>query len=190
MVFLFAITDLAALDDPALARRIKDGDAGAFKTLFERHHDVLYRYLRARGLAGAVCEDLIQNAFLFIWEHRHEIDEAKSLRAFLFKICYTRALNHFRDTAKFTDSAAVDEPVAPAAPDREADYALMQQALRTAVEALPERRRAVFEFCFMQELTYREAAEALGVSVKTVENQMGHALKAIRKAMAEYVRDA
>ena len=116
MFFLFAITDIAALDDPALARRIKRGDAGAFKVFFERHHGVLYRYLRARGLPGVVCEDLIQNAFLTIWERRHEIDEQKSLRAFLFKICYTRALNHFRDTAKFTDAVSLDDPVAPSAP--------------------------------------------------------------------------
>ncbi len=189
MFFLFAITDLAALDDPALARRIKRGDAGAFKAFFERHHDVLYRYLRARGLPGVVCEDLIQNAFLTIWERRHEIDEQKSLRAFLFKICYTRALNHFRDTAKFTDTASINDPVAPSAPDHEANYALMLQTLRIAVEALPERRRAVFELCFLQELTYREAAEALGISIKTVENQMGHALKTIRKAMEGYVRE-
>ena len=66
----------------------------------------------------------------------------------------------------------------------------MLQTLRIAVEALPERRRAVFELCFLQELTYREAAEALGISIKTVENQMGHALKAIRKAMEGYVGEA
>ena len=189
MFFFLAITDIAALDDPTLARRIKRGDAGAFKAFFERHHDALYRYLRARGLAGAVCEDLIQNAFLTIWERRREIDEQKSLRAFLFKICYTRALNHFRDTAKFTDADELRDHVAPTTPDHETDYALMLQTLQHAVEALPERRRVVFELCFLQELTYREAAEALGISVKTVENQMGHALKTIRKAMEGYVRE-
>ena len=188
-MFLFAITDIAALDDAALARRIKRGDAAAFKAFFDRHHDVLYGYLRRRGLAGAVCEDLIQNAFLSIWERRRAIDEDKSLRALLFKICYTRALNHFRDTAKFVDPTAMNEPATPTTPDHDADYALMQQALHLAVEALPERRRAVFELCFLQELTYREAAEALSVSVKTVENQMGHALKAIRKALADFRRE-
>ena len=65
----------------------------------------------------------------------------------------------------------------------------MVQTLRIAVEALPERRRAVFELCFLQELTYRETAETLGISIKTVENQMGHALKTIRKAMKGYVRE-
>ena len=97
--------------------------------------------------------------------------------------------NHFRDTARFIDLTALNEPAAPTAPDRDADYALLQQALRAAVEVLPERRRAVFELCFLQELTYREAAEALEVSIKTIENQMGHALKTIRKAMEGYVRE-
>ena len=189
MFFLFAITDLAALDDPTLASRIKQGDAAAFKAFFDRHYDILYGYLRRRNLDGAVCEDLIQNAFLGIWERRHEIDEKKSLRALLFKICYTRALNHFRDNAKFVDTSVLSEPVAPTTPEHDTNYVLIQQSLQHAVAALPERRRAVFELCFLQELTYREAAEALGVSIKTIENQMGHALKAIRKAMAAYVRD-
>ena len=65
----------------------------------------------------------------------------------------------------------------------------MQQALHRAVEALPPRRRAAFELCFMQQLSYREAAEALGVSIKTIENQMGHALKTIRAAMAVFLEE-
>lgn len=186
-MFLFARTDLAARDDAALARRIRRGDAAAFKAFFERYYDTLFGYLRRRGLAAATCEDLIQNAFLALWERRQTIDPQRSLRALLFKICYTRALNHFRDTARFADSPApLGERATAAAPDREADFSLMQQALGAAVAALPERRRAVFELCFLEELTYREAAEALGISIKTVENQMGHALKAIRRALAAY----
>jgi len=189
MVWIFlAITGDADLDDPTLAHRIKQGDAGAFRAFFDRYHGLLYGYLRRRGLAVAACEDLMQHAFLTIWERRHEIDEDKSLRALLFKIGYTRALNHFRDTAKFTDAAVLRNRTAPAAPDCDAAYALLHQSLLTAVEALPERRRAVFELCFLHEFTYREAAETLGISPKTVEHQMGHALKAIRHALRGFVQ--
>jgi len=189
MIWIFlAITGAADLDDPALARRIKQGDAGAFRAFFDRYHGLLYDYLRRRGLAGAACEDLIQHAFLTIWERRHEIDEHRSLRALLFKIGYTRALNHFLDTAKFTDTTQLQHQAAPATPEHDADYALLHQSLLAAVAALPERRRAVFELCFLQEFTYREAAETLGISQKTVEHQMGHALKAIRHALRGFVQ--
>lgn len=186
MIVLLAIADSAALDDPALAQRIKQGDTEAFKAFFERYHGLLYGYLRRRSLPAPACEDLIQNAFLTIWERRDEIDETKSLRSFLFKIGYTRALNYFRDNAKFADSTQIDDAVSPAAPDHEAAYTLMTRTLQAAVASLPERRRAVFELCFLQEMTYREAADILDISIKTVENQMGHALKTIRQAMEAY----
>ncbi len=190
VVLCLALHGATEPDDRELARRIKRGDRAAFRAFFERHHALLLRYLRRRGVAEAVCEDILQNAFLAIWERRAQIDEDKSLRAFLFKIGHNRALNHFRDTARFADAPAREDPAPTPAPDRQAAFAQMQHALGEAVAALPERRRAVFELCFLQGLTYREAAEALDVSVKTVENQMGHALKAVRKALAVFLPEA
>ena len=185
-VFVFlAFSADAALDDAELARRIREGDEEAFRMFFERHHGLLFRYLRRRGVPEAVCEDLLQHAFLTIWERRATIDPSQSLRAFLFRIGHNRALNHFRDTAKFVEDDP-PESVAPATPEARAAHAQIAQALHRAVEALPPRRRAVFELCFMQQLTYREAAEALGISIKTVENQMGHALRAARSALAVF----
>jgi len=169
-----------------LARQIRDGDREAFRRFFDRHYDVLYRHLRRQGVPEAVCEDLMQNAFLYIWERRDEIDPERSLRAFLFRICRTRALNHFRDTAKFSEAETDIEPVDDEAPDEHVAVRMAQDRLRDAVATLPERRRAVFELCFMDELTYREAADVLGISVKTVENQMGHALKHLREVLAPY----
>jgi RNA polymerase sigma-70 factor (ECF subfamily) len=187
VLLVLVLHGLADLDDPDLARRIRKGDHDAFRTFFDRYHGLLFRYLRRRGVSQPVSEDLIQVAFLTIWERRGQIDPDKSLRSFLFRIAHNRALNHFRDTAKFTDAPDRDDPVTSTAPDRNTDYAFMQAALREAIAALPERRRAVFELCFLHDLTYRETAEVLGVSIKTVENQMGHALKAVRKALAGFL---
>lgn len=187
-LLLLALQPATDLDDPALARRIRDGDRAAFRAFFERHHGVLYGFLRRRGVPAATCEDVVQVAFLTIWERREQIDASKSLRAFLFRIAYNRALNHVRDTARLAPDAEIPEEATPAAgaPDHDAEATLLRRRLDAAIAALPEGRRAVFELCFLHELTYREAAETLGVAVKTVENQMGRALKAIREALAAY----
>lgn len=187
-LLLLAVHGQGDLDDAALTRRIRQGDARAFRAFFDRYHGLLYRYLRKRGVPGDVTEDLVQLAFLTIWERRADLDDGQSLRAFLFKIGYNRALNHFRDTARFVDvdQTDLDGPSAAPGQDHEAALHLMQRTLDEAVAALPERRRLVFELCFLEGLTYREAAEIMDVSIKTVENQMGHALKAIREAMALY----
>ena len=181
---------LAAVEAPGdadLAERIRAGDQAAFRRFFDRYHRMLFHFLVRRGVRDAVAEDLVQQAFVRIWEHRSEIDPARSLRAYLFRMAYTRALNHFRDTAKFDEAADTSLHASAKEADQEAAYRLAREALQRAVDELPERRRAVFELCFMEELTYREAAEVLGVSVKTIENQMGHALKAVRQAMAIYL---
>lgn len=170
-------------DEAEFARRIRDGDAHAFRTLFDRHHGALYRYLVHRNVDPDVAEDLVQQAFVTVWERRGTIREDGSLRGLLFRIAMTRALNHFRDTARFTDA----EPEAAAGGSAPHDPAVardVRDALQAAVAALPERRRAVFELCVLEGLTYREAAEALEISVKTVENQMVQALRSVREALS------
>ena len=182
LVYL-AINIADAVEDTVLAKRIKEGDHHAFKQFFDRYHSNLISYLRSRGLDTEVAEDIVQNAYIFIWEKREEIDTSKSLRAFLFRIGYTRALNHFRDTAKFDGEADLSFHVANTDTSDKAAFNLTHQHLQKAIQTLPEKRRAVFELCFLQDLTYRETAQTLGVSIKTVENQMAHALKTIRAAM-------
>lgn len=171
-------------DDAALVGRIRDGDHGAFRTFFERHHGALLAFLYRRNVPDAVADDLVQQAFVHVWEHRARLDPRRSARAYLFRIAYTKALNHFRDTARLTGEP---DDVAMAAGDDPASLALAQEAVAAAIAALPEKRRAVFELCFLQELTYREAADVLGLSVKTVEHQMGHALKALRARLRAFV---
>lgn len=173
-------------EDVELARRIRQGDHGAFKQFFDRYHGLLYGYLRRRGIDEDTAADIVQTAFVMIWDKREQLDPSRSIRAFLFRIAYTRALNHIRDTAKFDRQAELDRPVRNAVEGADLDLGTMQHVLHTAIAALPERRRAVFELCFLEELTYREAAETLSISIKTVENQMAFALKAIRAALAPF----
>ncbi len=178
---------VGVLDDAELARRIRNGDQQAFRMFFERYHAFLLHYLERMGVAPEVAEDLVQQAFLAIWERRTQIDPNRSLRAFLFRIGHNRALNHFRDTRRLNSDEALLELSDPApGADRQTDAALLRARLEEAIARLPERRRAVFELCFLQDLTYREAAEVLGISPKTVENQMTQALRQLRTALADF----
>lgn len=182
LVYL-AINIADAADDAELARRIKEGDHHAFKQFFDRYHARLLSYLTHRGLDAIAAEDIVQNAYIFIWENRAKINTSKSLRAFLFRIGYTRALNHFRDNAKFDGEVDLSLQAAHSRTSEHVEHAIAREHLLKAIQTLPERRRAVFELCFLEDLTYRETAESLGISIKTVENQMAHALKTIRAAM-------
>jgi RNA polymerase sigma-70 factor, ECF subfamily len=176
----------AELADTDLARRIRSGDAGAFREFFDRYHGPVLAYLARRGLTEEEADDVAQAAFVALWERRDGIDEGRSLRGYLFRAAHNRALNHFRDHSRFVSDADA-EPVAAETPLDAAEHAEIFAALEAAVASLPERRRATFELCFMQQLSQREAAEILGITVKTVENQMRHALRHIRERLQPFL---
>ncbi len=190
MMYLFVVLMLLALhlrnavEDAELARQIRDGDHEAFKQFFDRYHGLLLNYLIKRGLGSEEAQDIVQNAFIMIWEKRAQIDPSRSIKAFLFRIGYTRALNHFRDTAKFDSDADVTLQETDGDIVNRVSFKQLQGYVHNIIQTMPERRRAVFELCFLEELTYREAAESLQISIKTVENHMALALKTMRAALA------
>ena len=180
LLILLALHKGAEKDDPKLLQAIKRGDHGAFKQFFEKHHAFLYHFLLKRGMSKQQAEDLVQQAFVMIWEKRSEIDPEKSLRSYLFRIAYTRMLNVIRDHSKFEDSEEAPEHESPEETDQPLTNRELGEAIEAAIQSMPEKRQAVFRLCFIQEFTYKDAAEVLDVSVKTVENHMGLALKDLR----------
>ncbi|MBO6573528.1 MAG: RNA polymerase sigma-70 factor [Balneola sp.] len=187
LILLLASVDSEELTDPELAIKIKNGNHEAFKKFFDRYNAFLLNYLMKRGTAKEAAKDLVQQAFVMIWEKRDEIDETKSLRAFLFKIGYTRMLNLFRDHSKFDEEADPEENTSYEEPeDEDNKRAELNSAIEKAISAMPEKRQEVFRLCFIQEFTYKEAAQVLDVSVKTVENHMGLALKDMRESLKQY----
>ena len=186
LIFLLASAESNELNDPELAIKIKKGDHKAFKEFFDRYNAFLLNYLMKRGTAKEAAKDLVQQAFLMIWEKRSEIDETKSLRAFLFRIAYTRMLNLFRDHSKFDevadpeDNSVIDADVET----EEKDH--LGSVIEKAISSMPEKRQEVFRMCFVQEFTYKETAQVLNVSIKTIENHMGLALKDMRKLLKDY----
>ncbi|MCG2589727.1 RNA polymerase sigma factor [Rhodohalobacter sulfatireducens] len=174
------------LDSTELLRSIKNGDHDAFRKFFDRHHKHLYYFLLKKGMSEQVAEDLIQQAFLMIWERRKQIDETKSLRAYLFRIAYTRMLNHIRDHKKFSDSAEADS-VVTLTPDSTLINEELKEQIDRAIESMPDKRQTVFRLCFLQGFSYKETASTLDISPKTVENHMGLALKDLREALKSFM---
>lgn len=168
-----------------LYEAIKEGDERAFKSFFEDNYDSLFVYLRSRNIKRDVAKDLIQKAFIYIWENRHNIKPDLSLKAYLFRIIYTRMINHTEQDRNFLElekhANGIDKT-----PEDTVEYQDLYKAFRKAVAEMPEKRRLVFESCFIQELTYKETAEILSISVKTVENHMVLAFKDLRKTLKIY----
>lgn len=186
LILFLATSGQPGLDDAALYEKIKQGDQHAFKKFFDQHYDVLYTFLMSRSTSPDIAEDLIQKAFIYIWENRESIKPDLSLRAYLFRIAYTRMLNHIKASSKFSDSEPEIEENSEPSPEQAAYYSDLNQALEQTVQQMPEKRRLVFTNCFINEYTYKETAEILDVSVKTIENHMALALRDVRSALYHF----
>ena len=189
MIALYVV--LAALlrneeQERAWARGIAGGDRQAFAQLFDAYAPSLLSYLASRGVGGADAEDMVQQAFLTIWEKRDGLDANRSLRSFLFTIAYRRMLNHFRNQKHVVSETAWVLESREVSPDRSADNRQLAQVIQAAVEELPERRRRVFELCYLEEFSLKESAEILGIKAKTVENHLALALRDLRAVLKKY----
>lgn len=185
--FFFSLGFADENGDEVLVRGLRRADPAAFRELFDRYHVPLFRFLLRLGVEEGAAEDVLQDVFAGVWAARERLDPTRSIRAYLYQSCRNRAANYFRKAARVSGLPSDDLTSPAPGPDALAGQSMALDHLRAAIEDLPERRRAVFELCFMEGLTYKEAASILEISPKTVENHMAHALKAIRWRLAPFL---
>ena len=177
--------------DAPRAERIRRGDRKAFERLFRGQYEALCQFALNYVDRLRVAEDLVQDVFFDLWRERRTLDLKCSLEAYLYGMARNRALKHLRRRRVRTDLTRGElRRNAPRAVPEQADNVLEhqeeEQKAKRAIEALPKRRRQVFMLSRRHDLTYAEIAEALGISVKTVETQMSRALKFLRERLKSF----
>jgi RNA polymerase sigma-70 factor, ECF subfamily len=173
-----------------LAERIRAGDAAAFETFFHQLYPPLVAFLRHRTGSASAAEDLAQDAFVALWQKRADIDPDRSLRAYLFRTARNAATSHGR-RRRLEERVRRWFRLDPApirAPDDHTSDGELRAALRTAIAALPPRCREVFLLARDAHMSYAEIANSLGLSPRTVENHMGHALRLLRTSLHDHRR--
>jgi RNA polymerase sigma-70 factor (ECF subfamily) len=133
----------------------------------------------------ALAEEVAQDVMLELWRRRESLQVEQTFRAYLLRSTRNRALNqirHQRVVAREAAIAAIDSPSAPSA-EEEMLGTELEQAVRAAIDGLPEKCREVFQLSRDQGLKYAEIALTLEISVKTVEKRMGQALAELRERL-------
>ena len=177
------------MDDGELLRRIQQGDEGAYDTAFRAWYAPLVRVATALVRDRDAAEEVAQDVMLELWRRRHVLDATISLRAYLLRSIRNRSLNYLRharvrrDTAPDVE-ALYDEPIGSDAPVVANELA---DAVSVVLRELPPRCREVFELSRVDGLRYAEIAETLGISQKTVEAQIGKALRILRARLANWL---
>jgi RNA polymerase sigma-70 factor, ECF subfamily len=164
---------------------IAAGDRNAFEVLFRSHYRPLCAFAMQYVKDGDKAEDLVQDLFFRLWMDREKTKVTTSLKAYLFQAVRNRCLNAVKVQGRVRSlneeaDDGIDEDVRT-----EEEHAERAARVNAAIELLPEERRRVFKMSRHEGLKYQEIAERLGISVKTVENQMGKALKTLREELAD-----
>lgn len=177
------------VDDRELLARLRVGETSAFDAIFRANYALLVRVaetmLRDRGMA----EEISQDVMLELWRRRDSLDVTESVRGYLLQATRNRTLNALRHRAieKRSEPHVMDGTARPPSTDAAAREGEIDVALQTAVAELPDRCRQIFELSRGEGLKYAEIASRLGISVKTVEVQMGKALRILRERLKPWL---
>lgn len=163
-------------------------DEIAFEFLYKRFYAQLVRFAWRYLKTKAVAEELVQELFADCWENGEEWDLKGSVKSYFYKIVRNESLNylkHKRVENKYDPEWMSTKEVImmPEFKDKTREEQI-RQAIKQAVEELPERSRMTYKLHRYDGLTYEEIAEVMGVSVKTVESQMTRTLKILRNRLA------
>jgi RNA polymerase sigma-70 factor, ECF subfamily len=170
-------------------QRITQDDHEAFKAVFHSFYPQLCSFIRRFVPSSEVAQELVQNVFEKLWMKRHEIEIHTSLKAYLYRGVRNQAIDyikHRKVVQKWEEDPASHE-FTPKLIDEEYHRKELLAAVENAIQTLPERRRIIFTLHWSEGLTYSEIADVLGLSVKTVEAQMGNALKTLRSLLSEFI---
>jgi RNA polymerase sigma-70 factor (ECF subfamily) len=166
-----------------LARRVSQGDVGAFNTLYETHLDTVYRYVYYKVGNGQLAEDLTQHIFLKAWEaiNRYQWRDLP-FQHWLLRLARNAVIDHYRSTKPA--NASLLEPVSDGV-DPEATLAQSEtvQMLQEAVRQLPDEQREVIVLRFIEQMPHAEVARHLGKSAATVRVIQHRALLALRRLL-------
>ncbi len=174
--------------DSGVIARIREGDKQEFEKLFRSCYAPLVRYARTLIKDHDASEEIVQELFFRLWQDRQNLMIESSLNGYLYRSVHNRVLHYIehqkvinRYAGEILASAEVtSEPVTDAI-----YYSELQARVARVLERLPERCSRIFRMNRFEGLKYNEIADKLAVSLKTVEADMGKALKEFRKTLAE-----
>lgn len=162
----------------------------AFESLFKTHFKSLYAYAYTIVKDDMVAEEMVQNVFFKIWEKKERIDIHAVTIAYLYKSVYHESLNYLKhQKVKAAYQAHTSYQMKNQSDNASKKVMLsdLEQQLNIALSELPEQCRTIFQMSRFEELKYQEIADRLGLSIKTIENQMGKALKILRIKLVDYL---
>lgn len=174
------------MTDTQLKKNLKLGHKLAYKFLFDEYYDWLCNYLFKLSGNRSLSKDLVQEVMIKFYEGRHKIKVETNLKSYLFTMCHNHFLNHVRGNKKRPDLldriqwTVIYENYFEAKVEDDSFESEFKK-LEDLLEKLPQKCREIFILNKLEKRKYKEIAQDMGLSIKTVESQMSRALRIIRE---------
>ena len=170
-------------EEKTILSELLEGNEHAFEQIYKLYSPRLFGRLMKLVKSEPQAEEILQDVFLKIWEHRSSIDPEKSFRSYLFKIAENKVYDFFRKVAR--DKNMESQLTALSTSDYTTLEAFMSNdenltILQNAIDGLPPQRQQVFRMCKLQGKSYKEASELLGISVSTISDHIVKGTKSIK----------
>ena len=175
-------------NEKELFYQLKHGSKIAFETIFNQYYASLCLFASRMLNDDEKAEEIVQDLFVNLWSKRANIQVDSSLKHYLFRSVKNLCLNqlqHLKIREKYAQKAKENLELRY----QENDYFIevgLSRKIEESIESLPEKRKQIFKLSREEGLKYKEIAEQLNLSIKTVEAQMGLALKQLREKLKDY----
>lgn len=171
-------------------QRIQKGDLKEFERLFKTLYSPLCAYANKYLQDKDKAEEIVQDIFYGIWKNREKLDIKVSFKSYLYRAVSNNCLQLIQHQAvqdKYVQHVKNEVVHYQADPVKEMEMQEMNKVVEETLESLPERCKKIFSMSRFEGLKYREIADKLKISQKTVEANMGKALQAFRRNLKQYV---
>lgn len=177
------------LDDKQLFSEISKGKKEAFDIMFKRYYEKLCRFAFLYMNDEDAAQDIVQKMFINLWNKRDKINIETSLKSYMYTGVKNLSINELQKI-KLRELREKQYSEMNSATDNSHEFKTIefQKAYKHALATLPPKTYNTYVLCKEEGLTYDEIAEFLGVSPKTVENNMAIALKKLRELLKPYIK--
>ena len=177
------------METSVLIGLLKQDRRKAISLLFEAHYANMCKMANRIVSDTQLAEDIVQEIFLKLYENSSALEKADSLPAYLKRMATNRAIDHYRKQSrvKKVDLDQQFDLNTQESTDQDLHAQETKSAIKVAIDSLPEQCRIVFLLKRKEGFTNQEVATHLGISVKTVENQMTKALKRLKTSLSPFL---
>jgi len=162
-------------------KALKDSSRETFNTVYAQYHAKIYQYVYNRTQSPYLAQEVVQLTFIKLWENRSKLSEEFTLDIQLFRIAKTILIDQLRkEKVKLKYSESVLNTAEQGYEDNQVADRDTLKHIYDRLETLPTMRKKVFKLSRMQGFSYKQIAEQLLISPKTVENHISKAIKQIR----------